>query len=70
MAVGAFLALVAVLKMFDVEYAQFAEGVGKVTAVFAKQLKEKVNTARDAVSTLRGNFGAVADLSKGKLSLN
>lgn len=41
MAVGVFLALVSVLKMFDIEYAQFAEGIGKVTAVFAKRLSQK-----------------------------
>jgi hypothetical protein len=65
MAVGAFLALVAVLKMFDVEYAQLAEGIGKVTAVFAKRFKEKVNSVRNTVSTLRGKASAVADMSKG-----
>jgi hypothetical protein len=54
MAVGAFLALVAVLRMYDVEYKTFSEGVGKVTAVFFKNLKQKAAAIKGAVGNLRG----------------
>ncbi len=54
MAVGAFLALVAVLRMYDVEYKTFSEGVGKVTAVFFKNLKEKAASVKGAIGKLRG----------------
>lgn len=64
MAVGAFLALIAVLKMFDVEYAQFAEGIGKVTAVFAKSFKEKVASVRSTISNVRGAVANPAGLIK------
>ncbi len=54
MAVGAFLALAAVLRMYDVEYKTFSEGVGKITAVFFKNLKQKAAAAQAAVGKLRG----------------
>lgn len=53
MGVGAFLALSAVLRMYDVEYKSFSEGLGKVTAVFFKNLKQKVTAFKGAIGTLR-----------------
>jgi hypothetical protein len=43
MAVGAYLALIAVLRFYDVEAADFSRGIGKVTAVFFKNLQQKTN---------------------------
>lgn len=54
MGVGAFLALIAVLRMYDVEYKDFSEGLGKVTAVFFKNMKEKVAKVKGMVSNVRG----------------
>lgn len=58
MGVGAFLALVAVLRMYDVEYKDFSEGLGKVTAVFFKNLKEK--------AAMMPGKGVLASLTSGK----
>lgn len=68
MAVGAFLALVAILRMYDVEYADFSKGVGKVTAVFFKNLKEKASAFKQKISGLRsfaGGPGAAFGAVKG-----
>lgn len=43
MAVGAYLALSAVLRMYDVEAADFSRAIGKVTAVFFKNIQQKTN---------------------------
>jgi hypothetical protein len=53
MAIGAYLALAAVLRLYDVETANFSEQVGKLMGVFAKSLKEKVGKVQSAVNTLR-----------------
>ena len=54
-AVGAYLALVAVAKMYDVQLRGVAEGLGKITAVFAKDLQQKVEKVKNAVSSV-GNI--------------
>jgi hypothetical protein len=41
MAVGAYLALSAVLRLYDVELASFSKGIGKVAGVFLKDLRQK-----------------------------
>lgn len=67
MAVGAFLALSAVLRMYDVEYADFSKGLGKVTAVFVRSLKEKASALKQKVSGLKSiaKPGAAGALGKG-----
>lgn len=66
MAVGAYLALAAVLRMYDVEAAGFSQGVGKVTAVFFKNLQQKTAALRNAVPLgLPMGPGALRALSKG-----
>lgn len=59
MAVGAFLALSAVLRMYDVEAADFSKGIGKVTAVFFKNLQQKAASVKTAISNLRNPRQAV-----------
>lgn len=49
MAIGAYLALAAVLRLYDVETANFSEQIGKLMGVFAKSLKEKVGKVQSAV---------------------
>jgi hypothetical protein len=51
MAVGAYLAFNAVLRMYDVKYSELASGIGKVTAVFAKNLSQKADAIREKVSS-------------------
>lgn len=53
MAVGAYLALAAVLRMYDVEVADFSKGIGKVIAVYFRSLKEKVTSLRNTIATAR-----------------
>ena len=51
-AVGAYLAIVAVVKMYDVQVRGVAEGVGKIAAVFAKDLQQKATNMKNAVSNV------------------
>jgi hypothetical protein len=53
MAVGAYLALSAVLRMYDVEAADLSKGIGKVTAVVFKNLQQKAASLKNKVSNLR-----------------
>lgn len=69
MGLGAFIALAAVLRMYDVEYADFAKGVGKVTAVFLKNFKEKVASAKQKITGLRSMATGAAKGPAGLASL-
>ena len=59
MAIGAYLALAAVLRLYDVETANFSEQIGKLMGVFAKSLKEKVGKVQSAVNTLKNPTAAL-----------
>jgi hypothetical protein len=59
MAVGAYIALIAVLRLYDVEAADLSRGIGKVTAVFFKNLQQKTQALRSLTNPL----GAVASLT-------
>lgn len=62
-AIGAYIALIAVSKYYDVELRGISETIGKVTGVYARSLKEKVAKVRNAVGNLRNmasNPGAAA----------
>jgi hypothetical protein len=52
-AVGAYIALVAVAKYYDVQVRDIAEVIGKITGVFARNLKEKIDKARNAFGNIR-----------------
>ena len=66
MAIGAYLALAAVLRLYDVETANFSEQVGKLMGVFAKSLKEKVGKVQSAVNTLRNPTAALTSVLDNK----
>ncbi len=53
MAVGAYLALSAVLRMYDVEAADLSKGIGKVTAVVFKNIQQKAASLKNKVSNLK-----------------
>lgn len=53
MSVGAYLALSAVLRLYDVEAADFSRAIGKVTAVFFKNIQQKTATVNNTLSALR-----------------
>jgi hypothetical protein len=62
-AVGAYIALVAVAKFYDVELRGLSETIGKIIGVYAKDLKQKVAFVKNAVGNLRSaaaNPGAAA----------
>jgi len=60
-AVGAYFAIVAVVKMYDVQVRGVAEGIGKITAVVAKDLQQKATNIRNAV-------GSVTNIAKNPLA--
>jgi hypothetical protein len=74
MGVGAYLAFNAVLRMYDVKYSELAIGIGKVTAVFAKNLQAKTDSIRERMSTglpmalpiPQGNSPAAANTTRKK----
>ena len=68
MGVGAYLALAAVLRLYDVELSNVSTGLGKITAVVFKTLKQKAGDMKGmgGLGGLGGLSGLVA-LSKGKL---
>lgn len=51
MAVGAYLALAAVLRFYDTKVEDFSIGFGKVLGVYFRSLKEKVTTLRNTIAT-------------------
>ena len=53
MAVGAYLALAAVLRMYDVEAADLSKGIGKVSAVFLKNIQQKASSLKNKISNIR-----------------
>ena len=59
MAVGAYLALAAVLRLYDIETATLSEQIGKLVGVFAKSFREKVGKIQSAVNTLRNPTAAL-----------
>lgn len=50
MAVGAYLAFNAVLRLYDQKYSDLASGIGKIAAVFAKNLSQKASAANQNIS--------------------
>jgi len=62
MAVGAYLALAAVLRLYDTELRDVSTGLGKITAVVFKSLKQKAGDMKGM-----GNLGAFAALASGKV---
>ena len=66
MAVGAYLAFAAILRLYDIELKNVSAGLGKITAVVFKSLKQKVGEMKGMTSGL-GGFGGLIALSKGKV---
>jgi hypothetical protein len=53
MAVGAYLAFAAVLRMYDVEYAELASNIGKLSGVFFKNLHGKAVALQNKAATMQ-----------------
>ena len=66
MGVGAYLALAAVLRFYDVELKNVSAGLGKITAVVFKSLKQKAGEMKGMGSGF-GGLGGLLALSKGKV---
>lgn len=70
MCVGAYLAFNAVLRYYDIQYSKLSQTVGKLTAVFAKNLSQKAAAMKQNISTnlsgLPGPAGLLA-LKSGKI---
>ena len=66
MGVGAYLALAAVLRLYDIELKNVSAGLGKITAVVFKSLKQKAGEMKGMGSGF-GGLGGLLALSKGKL---
>lgn len=62
-AIGAYLALAAVARMYDVEYTDFTKGIGKVVAVYAKKMGAKIGKLRDIATMARGGPAGLAALA-------
>lgn len=62
MAVGVYLALAAVLRLYDKELRNVSEGLGKITAVVFKSLKQKAGDMKGL-----GGLGPLAALASGKV---
>ena len=62
MGVGAYLALAAVLRLYDVELSNVSTGLGKITATVFKSLKQKAGDMKGFGGM--GNLGALAALTK------
>jgi hypothetical protein len=65
MGVGAYIALAAVLRKYDVEMSNVSTGLGKITAVVFKSLKQKAGDMKGLGGL--GGLGGLIALSKGKL---
>jgi hypothetical protein len=65
MGVGAYLALAAVLRLYDVELSNVSTGLGKLTAVVFKSLKQKAGDLKGLGGM--GGLGPLAALAKGKM---
>ena len=66
MAVGAYLAFAAILRLYDIELKNVSAGLGKITAVVFKSLKQKAGEMKGMTSGFGGLGGLIA-LSKGKV---
>lgn len=62
--VGAYLAFSAIMRLSDVEFKNFAEGLGKLTAMFAKTLQEKYDKVK---STFQNPRAALESMAAAKL---
>jgi hypothetical protein len=66
MGVGAYLALAAVLRLYDIELKNVSAGLGKITAVVFKSLRQKAGEMKGMGSGF-GGLGGLLALSKGKV---
>ena len=66
MGVGTYLAFSAILRLYDIELKNVSAGLGKITAVVFKSLKQKAGEMKGMTSGLGGLGGLIA-LSKGKV---
>ena len=66
MAVGTYLAFSAILRLYDIELKNVSAGLGKITAVVFKSLKQKAGEMKGMTSGFGGLGGLIA-LSKGKV---
>jgi len=66
MGVGTYLAFSAILRLYDIELKNVSAGLGKITAVVFKSLKQKVGEMKGMTSGFGGLGGLIA-LSKGKV---
>jgi hypothetical protein len=65
MAIGAYLAFAAILRLYDIELKNVSAGLGKITAVVFKSLKQKAGEMKGMTSGL-GGLGSLLTLSRGK----
>jgi hypothetical protein len=65
MAIGAYLAFAAILRLYDIELKNVSAGLGKITAVVFKSLKQKAGEMKGMTSGL-GGLGGLLALSRGK----
>lgn len=59
MAVGAYLAFAAIARLYDTELKNVSEGLGKITAVVLKSLKQKATEMRAMTNLARNPLAAV-----------
>lgn len=52
MAVGTYVAFSAVLRLYDVEYSEVAKNIGKLSAVFARNLQQKAAALKSNLSSI------------------
>jgi hypothetical protein len=62
MAVGTYIAFAAVLRFYDVEYSELAKNVGKLTAVFARNLQQKAAAVKSGIGSLTTPKATLASL--------
>lgn len=63
MAVGTYLAFSAVLRLYDVEYSELSKNIGKLTAVFARNLHQKAAALKSGIAMV-SNPRAALNASK------
>jgi hypothetical protein len=63
MAVGTYIAFAAVLRFYDVEYSELAKNVGKLTAVFARNLQQKAAAVKSGIGSLTNPTATLASLA-------
>ena len=66
MAVGTYLAFAAIARLYDIELKNVSAGLGKITAVVFKSLRQKAGEMKGMTSGL-GGLGGLLALSKGKV---